>query len=198
VLLEEADFSGARKMYEQALAIRKSGGDQLTIAETQLGLAGLSLEEAHSPAEQEASARQVIEAFQKQRARDDEIQAWCILARAMLAQGKAAAAADAIGHAQSLAGKSQNPETCWRTAIAAARINSTGSAARKELDAVVAKSRVLGYRGVELDARLALAEIEMKAGQTAAGRAHLAAIEADAKAKGYSLIARKASSLAHG
>ncbi len=198
VLLEEADFSGARKMYEQALAIRKSGGDQLTIAETQLALADLSLEEAHSPAEQEAATHQVIEVFQKQKARDDEIQAWCILARAMLAQGKAAAAADAIGHARSLAGKSQAPETRWRTAIAAARINSTGPAARKELDAVVAKSRELGYRGVELDARLALAEIEIKAGQTAAGRAHLAAIEADAKAKGYNLIARKASSLAHG
>jgi ATP/maltotriose-dependent transcriptional regulator MalT len=140
----------------------------------------------------------VIEVLQKQKARDDEIQAWCILARAMLAQGKAAAAADAIGHARALAGKSQDPEIRWRTAIAEARINSTGPAARKELDAVVAKSRELGYRGVELDARLALAEIEMKAGQTAAGRAHLAAIEADAKAKGYNLIARKASSLAHG
>jgi tetratricopeptide (TPR) repeat protein len=198
VLLEEADFSGARKMYEQALAIRKSGGDQLTIAETQLGLAGLSLEEAHSPAGQEASARQVIEVFQKQKARDDEIQAWCILARALLAEGKAAAAADAIEHARSLAGKSQAPETRWRTAIAAARVNSTSTAARKELDAAVAKSRELGYRGVELDARLALAEIEIKAGQTAAGRAHLSAIEADAKSKGYHLIARKASSLAHG
>jgi DNA-binding winged helix-turn-helix (wHTH) protein/tetratricopeptide (TPR) repeat protein len=198
LLVVEADFSGARKMYEQALAIRKSGGDQLTIAETQLGLTGLSLEEAHSPAEQEASARQVIEVFQKQKARDDEIQAWCILARALLAQGKAPAAADAIEHARSLAGKSQAPETRWRTAIAAARVNSTGPAVRKELDAVLAKSRELGYRGVELDARLALAEIEMKAGQTAAGRAHLAAIEADAKSKGYNLIARKASSLAHG
>ena len=41
-------------------------------------------------------------------------------------------------------------------------------------------------------ARLALAEIEMKAGQTAKGRAHLAAIEADAKATGYLLVARKA------
>jgi hypothetical protein len=50
----------------------------------------------------------------------------------------------------------------------------------------------MGYQGVELDARLAVAEIEMKAGQTAAGRALLAAIEADAKAKGYNLIARKA------
>jgi hypothetical protein len=32
----------------------------------------------------------------------------------------------------------------------------------------------------------------MKAQQTAAGRVHLAAIETDAKSKGYNLIARKA------
>ena len=199
VLLEEADFSGARKMYEQALAIRKSGGDQLTIAETQLGLAELSLEEGHPPAEQEAAMRPVIEVLQRQKARDDEIQAWCILARAMLAQDKAAAAADAMEHARALAGKSQNPEVRWRTGIAAARLYVAGKdnaasrmAAQKELKAIVAKSRELGYRGIELDARLALAEIEIKEGQTAAGRAHLAAIESDAKAKGYQLIARNA------
>jgi tetratricopeptide (TPR) repeat protein len=192
VLLEEADFSGARKIYEQALAIRKSGGDQLTMAETQLGLAEVSLEEAQAPAEQEAAARQVIEVFQKQRARDDEIQAWCILARAMLAQDKTAAASDAIEHARSLAGKSQNPEVRWRTAIVAAQVNPIGIASRKELNAVIQKSRELGYRGIELNARLALAEMEVKEGQTAAGRAHLAAIEADAKAKGYNLVAHKA------
>jgi tetratricopeptide (TPR) repeat protein len=201
LLLEEADFSGARRMYEHALAIRTSAGDQLTIAETQLGLAELSLEEARSPAEQEAATRQVIEVLQKQKARDDEIAAWCILARALFAQDKVAAASDAIEHARSLAGKSQNPEIRWRTAIAAARVSPAGTdlahtasrmAARKELDAVAAKSRELGYRGIELDARLALAEIEMKEGQTAAGRAHLAAIQAEAKAKAYNLVARKA------
>jgi hypothetical protein len=60
------------------------------------------------------------------------------------------------------------------------------------LAVVIAKSRDLGYRIVELDARLTLAEIEMKAGQTTEGDANLAAIEADAKAKGYLLVARKA------
>jgi eukaryotic-like serine/threonine-protein kinase len=193
LLLEEADFSGARKMYEQAMAIRKSGGDQLTIAETQLGLAELSIEEGQPPMGQEASMRQVIEVFQKQKARDDEIQAWCVLARAMLAQDKAGPASDAIEHARSLAGKSQNPEVRWRTAIAAARLDKSASrTVQKELNAVVAKSRELGYQGIELDARLALAEIEMKEGQTAAGRAHLAAIQSDAKAKGYDLVTRKA------
>ncbi len=201
LLVDEADFSGARKMYEQALAIRNSAGDQLTIAETELGLAELSLEEARSPKEQEASLRQAIEVFQKQKAGDDEIQAWYILARAMLAQDRAAAAADAMEHARSLAGKSQNREVRWRTAIAAARLRLDGKdharpasrmAAQEELNAIVQKSRELGYQGIELDARLALAEIEMKEGQTAAGRAHLAAVESDAKAKGYQLVTRKA------
>src|SRR5580658_5721799 len=201
VLLEEADFPGARGMYEQALAIRTSAGDQLTMAQVQLALADLSLEEAHSPAEQEVAVRRVIEVFQKQKARDDEIQAWCILARAMLAQDKAAAASDAIEHARALAGKSQNPEIRWRTAIAAAHLYVAGKdnartastmAVQKELNAVVARSREQGYRGIELDARLTLAEIEMKEGQTAAGRAHLATVESESKANGYRLVTRKA------
>jgi hypothetical protein len=60
------------------------------------------------------------------------------------------------------------------------------------LNAIIPKSRELGYRGIELDARLALAEIEMKEGETAAARAHLSAIESDAKARGYYLLTRKA------
>jgi DNA-binding winged helix-turn-helix (wHTH) protein/Tfp pilus assembly protein PilF/TolB-like protein len=201
LLLEEADFSGARKMYQQALAIRNAADAKLSIAETQLELGDLSLEEARSPTEQEATIRQALEVFQKQKARDDETQAWCVLARALLAEGKAAAAAEAMQHARSLAAKSQNPEIRWRTAITAARINTAGkdaahsaagSATRKELAAIITKSRELGYQGIELDARLALAEIEMKAGQVTAARAHLAAIEADAKGKGYNLVARKA------
>jgi eukaryotic-like serine/threonine-protein kinase len=201
LLLQEADFSGSRKMYEQSLAWRTSAGEKLTIAETQLSLAELSLEEARSPADQEAVVRQALEVFQTQKARDDETLGWCILARALLAGGKPATAKEAMQHAGSLAAKSQNPEVRWRTAIAAARvataeksIGHSDAGMQKELATVIMKSRELGYFGIELDARLALAEIEMKSGQTAAGRAHLATIEADAKAKSYNLIARKAAS----
>jgi DNA-binding winged helix-turn-helix (wHTH) protein/tetratricopeptide (TPR) repeat protein/TolB-like protein len=116
----QGNLTGAKQALEESLAIQQKNGNrnasayeksawsssrypkwyrtQLTIAQTQLELAELSLEEGHPPAEQEGATRQVIEVLQKQKARDDEIQAWCILARAMLAQGKAAAAADAIGH----------------------------------------------------------------------------------------------------
>jgi DNA-binding winged helix-turn-helix (wHTH) protein/tetratricopeptide (TPR) repeat protein/TolB-like protein len=202
LLLQEGDFLGARKMYDQALKIQTTAGDKLSIAETHLGLADLSLEEPRSPAEQEVAVRQALEVFQKQKARDNETNSWCILARALIAQGKAAEAKDAMQHARSLAVKSQNPEIRWRTAITAARIETTekgvahsgvGTAASKELTAIIAKSQELGYMGIQLDARLALAEIELKEGQTAVARAHLAAIEADAKAKGYLLVARKAS-----
>jgi predicted secreted protein len=119
----------------------------------------------------------------------------------LLAEGNAPVAREAMKQARTLAAKSQNPEVRWRTAISSASIEAAekdashtaaGIAARKELAAVIAKSRAQGYRVVELDARLELAEIEMKAGQTAEGRAHLTAIEADAKAKGYLLVARKA------
>ena len=200
VLLEQADFAASRKMYEQALAIRTTAGDPLAIAETQLALADLSLEEARSPAEQEVVVRQALEVFQTQKVRDDETQAWCVLARALLAESKPAAAKEAMQHARSLAAKSQNPEIHWQTAITEAYIetaekdvghSAAGNATRKELAAVIARSRELGYMGIELEARLALAEMEMKTGQTTAGRAHLTAIETDAKAKGYNLIARK-------
>ncbi len=201
LLVVEADFSGAREMYEQALATRTAAGEKLTIAETQVALADLSLEEARSPAEQEAAVRQALDIFRTQKVRDDETGAWCVLARALLAEGKTADAKDAVQHARSLAAKSQNPEIRWRAAITAARVETAGKnlarsavveAARNELSTIIAKSRELGYVGIELDARLALGEIEMKAGQTTAGRAHLATLETDAKAKGYNLIARKA------
>jgi hypothetical protein len=103
-------------------------------------------------------------------------------------------------HARSLVAKGQNPEIHWRTAITEAHSetaekdvghSAAGNATRKELAAVIAKSRELGYMGIELDARRALAEIEIKTGQTTAGRAHLTAIETAAKAKGYNLIARR-------
>ncbi len=201
LLLQEADFSGSRKMYERALALRTSSGEKLAIAETQLAIADLSLEEGRSPAEQEATVRQTLEVFQGQKMRDDEIGAWCSLARTLLAESKAAAAKDAMQHARSLAAKSQDPEIRWQTAITAARIetaekdlaHSTAAAATsKELATIITKSRELGYAGIELAARLALAEIEMKSGQTTTGRAHMTAVEADAKAKGYLLLSRKA------
>ncbi len=204
VLMLEGDFSGARKNYERVLSSRTSSGEKLAVAEIQSALADLSLEEGRSPVEQEAAIRQVIAVFRHQQAHDDEAQGWCMLARALLAEGRDAAAKDAVQHAQGLGAKSQNPDVRWRTSITASRIATTnersahsraGLAARKELALIIAESHRRGYGIVELDARFALAEIEIKAGQTVQGRSRLAAIQEEGKAKGYNLLVRKAAAV---
>jgi len=57
-------------------------------------------------------------------------------------------------------------------------------AAQKSLEATVAEAREKRFLGRQFEACLALGEIEMNSGQTAAARARLAQLEKDAKAKG--------------
>ena len=46
--------------------------------------------------------------------------------------------------------------------------------------------------GIQLEARLAMGEVEMKSGMRTAGRARLAALQRDATTEGFLLLARKA------
>ncbi|MGH9801830.1 MAG: tetratricopeptide repeat protein, partial [Blastocatellia bacterium] len=55
------------------------------------------------------------------------------------------------------------------------------------------QSNLAGFVSCQFEARLALGEIEIQAGQVAAGRAHLTALAAEARTKGFGLIARRAS-----
>jgi hypothetical protein len=66
------------------------------------------------------------------------------------------------------------------------------AAARESLKATLAEAKKYGFIRNELEARLALGEIEMTSGQAVAGLARLEAVEKDAAAKGFGLIARKA------
>jgi hypothetical protein len=64
--------------------------------------------------------------------------------------------------------------------------------AKAMLERAVEDARHDGLTGRRLEATLALAEAEMQSGEAPAGRARLAALRAEAAAKGYSVIARKA------
>jgi hypothetical protein len=70
--------------------------------------------------------------------------------------------------------------------------------AMAQLASLVSSARKSGYVGEELEARLARAEIEMKAGKAASARYHLTVIEKEARAKGFGLVAQKANSLHSG
>jgi hypothetical protein len=165
-----------------------------------MNLAELGIEQGRSPSEQEPAIQQTIEVFEKEKARDDEIQAWCILSRYFVAEDKTAEARESAQRARGLAAKSQNPYIRWMAAIAAARIetaardshSTTAAVAFKELNLVITQAHKLGYKGTELEARLALGELEIKTGRAEVGRQQMAAVEKEATAAGFALIAHKA------
>jgi hypothetical protein len=81
------------------------------------------------------------------------------------------------------------------TLITAARTHAaTGKAAdaSKSLASVLAESSHLSCGRCEFEARLALAEIEMKQGKKVAAHEHFAGLEKDATSKGFLLIAHEA------
>ena len=76
-------------------------------------------------------------------------------------------------------GKSSNP--------------GAASEAAKLLQASVDEAHRCGYAGYEFRLRLVLGEIEMKYGSPAAGASELGRLVQDARAKGFDLVAHRAS-----
>jgi hypothetical protein len=79
--------------------------------------------------------------------------------------------------------------------ISAAKVRAANGAyaeAVKNLEAAIVDATKLGYIGYQFDARLALGELEIKSGNSAAARASLSALEKEARDKGYLSIARQA------
>jgi tetratricopeptide (TPR) repeat protein len=194
VYLLKGDLAEARKQCLDSLKIREEIGEKASAAESRVALAELEMEEGQ-PREAEMSARGAIEEFRTEKLADDEFLAQAVLVRALLAQDKTAEAEKELDRSASLAAKSQNAEARLKFRIAAARVRAAtprNADARKDLEGVLAEATQLGLSQYQFEARLALGEIEMKSGKTPAGRARLEALEKDATAKGFLLVARKA------
>lgn len=199
VLLAEADFAGARQALDQSLAIRKQGEDKILLAETQMELALLSLEEGLAPSDVEAAARQAVESFNGGRARDDESLAWALLARTLFAQKKFEEAKEAASQAMLLSAKSrfqfraENAITAIRTQALGRSISSPAvrSHALAQLTSVLSEAKRRGYFGLELQVRLLVCELEAK-DNPALASLHRKALEGEARSRGFELVARKA------
>jgi ATP/maltotriose-dependent transcriptional regulator MalT len=129
---------------------------------------------------------------------DLEAQSDALLAKVLLQQGKIKDAQDAADRAVVLAQKLDRTSR-FEAAIAAARVDMGAgkfAEAKNKLAPVLAQATEKGYLLYVFDARLALGEVALKSRQTGAARAQLAALEKDARAKGFLLTARKAAALA--
>jgi hypothetical protein len=75
-------------------------------------------------------------------------------------------------------------------------VNGRGVEALRDLAATLAEATELGLFAVQLEARLALGEVELAVGQGDGGRARLHSLAQEASAKGFGLMARRAAATA--
>jgi tetratricopeptide (TPR) repeat protein/tRNA A-37 threonylcarbamoyl transferase component Bud32 len=197
VLAARGDLIGAQKKHEEALAIKNQLGEKGASEEIRVALAELAIEGGH-PASAEAPAREAAEEFRQERATDSEVSAHIVLARSLLEQGKYPAAQEAIDRAKALLNKSENLDAHLSFRITAARVRQASGRpsdrleAAKSLEAVLDEAKKTGFLGYELEAGLALGEIELQSGNIAQARRRLEALERQAAAQGFGLIVRKA------
>jgi tetratricopeptide (TPR) repeat protein len=200
VLYAEGNLPEARKKDEEALAMLVQLGEELFMPEARVALARVAIEEGR-PAEAEATARQAAQTFSKHKASDYEAVAQSVVADALLAQGKLGEARQAAARATALSRRSQSQRVRLAVAIVSARVQAASgaagdtAAALRSLRAVRAEAEKADRRGLSLEAELALGEVELRAGQSAAGRARLEALEREATARGFRLVAGKAAAL---
>jgi tetratricopeptide (TPR) repeat protein len=196
LFFKEGQFSEARKTFEESLAVGYELGNKDDIGQARLWLARLSLAE-NRPAEAETQARQAEDQFR----RPDKTRALVVLAQALARQGKLREARDMVKGRVLPAMKHDPPYSYGDrlfVMIIAGRVLAAGgnnTAGAKYLESALADASRLGYLGYQLEARLALGEIAMKAGRLTEGHAALKALEGDAAAKGFGSIVNEAASI---
>jgi DNA-binding winged helix-turn-helix (wHTH) protein/tetratricopeptide (TPR) repeat protein len=194
VLFDRGDLAAARKSYEQALALRQEIGEKESAAQSQVSLALVSIA-AGNPAAAETALRQCLEQFHAEHQSDDELSASMALVSALLAQQKSNEAQQELERGKSLAGTSQDRFLRLQFALAAARTllaSGTFKAAAAPLEQLLRGARQSGYFGLELETRLALAQLAKRSGNARSAETQFASVQAAATAKGFGRIAREA------
>jgi serine/threonine protein kinase len=199
VLLARGDLAGARARCEESLAIGTELGERDTVAISRVHLAQVWIEEGRA-SEAEKPLREAVEELRASGRPDGEVAGAMSLARALLAQGRWAEAESAIGRAAALLERHLDRGNCYSAAVLEARIQAALgwpdrlAWAVESLNATLAKASQAGFVLPQLEARLALAQLELEFGQIAAGRKRLQELEKEAAARGFGLIASKAGS----
>ena len=118
----------------------------------------------------------------------------------LLAQGKSDEAKAVIDSSSYLAAKAQNRGVAIRFATASARVAASSGKlgeARSNLEAALTEATKAGFVSYQFETRLAMYEIEMRSDKSGQARQHLEDLAHLASAKGFGLIARRASTAAN-
>jgi hypothetical protein len=134
--------------------------------------------------------------FRKEGLGDDEVIADGLLAKVLLSQGKVAEAQKEIAASHDLLAKSQDFSVRLRAPVAEAQVLAAGGKrddAIRVLDETIGTAKKSGYLGYQLEAQLALGELQGEMPGTRAQALRLLAdVGKQAQVKGFRLIANKA------
>jgi serine/threonine protein kinase/tetratricopeptide (TPR) repeat protein len=181
VALAQDRLAEARTLVAESISLRQQLGETITLAQSKLVLAE-ALREQGRAAEAENTAREAAAAFRAAQAPALEAEALLTVAAAQLDRDIGARAP--LDAAATLLRESRDARLSIRREILLARVhlaNGRQSDAFTILERSVEQARGLGLVGVEMEARLAMAQ---------GGRA--AALGAEARKAGFLLIGRKA------
>jgi serine/threonine protein kinase/tetratricopeptide (TPR) repeat protein len=191
---QRADSAGARTFYDQALALRQQLAAKGQIAEAQMALAELAGDAGQSATE-ESLARQAAHEFQVERESDFELHTQGLLVESLLQQNALDRAGDALHAGLALYERSRDvtvrlPFQIQNAYATAARGGVTR--ARQLAHSVRLDAEKWGLVRIALEAELAECTIRLRQLDSAAIRAELTSVGNAARAKGFTLIARKA------
>ncbi|HZH16935.1 MAG TPA: protein kinase [Archangium sp.] len=199
LLMDLGQLAQARHQLERALALRRARGLGGFVAETELGLACLSLEEG-KPKEALAVAESALAAYASLKSLDGEGLSNAVKARALMALGKAVAAREALERARALAGGSED-------VFIAAEVQLTGAAllrrdggpsereeAARQLQALAKRAAHGGMKRVALEARILRVELNPEA-KAATVRKELLSMRQEANRLGYRALLQRANAL---
>ncbi|MEA2605081.1 MAG: eukaryotic-like serine/threonine-protein kinase [Acidobacteriota bacterium] len=194
VLLRQGLPAEAERLFTQSLAVFRELKDKASEADNDLDLANAALDTGDAQrAEQRAGEARAL--FRQAGNPERESEALTLVALCRLAAGRPQEAQEAIQGAAPVARRTENPRFRLLFAITEARVlAATGhpQEALRSLREAVRKAPEAGSFPLELEARLALGEVEILAGDPKAGRSRLAAVERDAGRQGFRILARKA------
>jgi len=197
VLAEQDDPGAARQALERAMERFVELGQPASRAATQAILARVVLDQG-AVVEAEALALDARSGLAGQKARSVEAVIEAVLAAAAAAQGRRDEAIAAVERSARLLAASGDPVERLDVGILCARSRAaTGGTAEAvaALEAAMAEARRLGLVAVEMEARLARAEVGALDPAARPDAAARAALVADAERRGFARIARRAAAL---
>ena len=175
VFRQQAEADKAYRAYLDSLSVQEQLGSKSDGAETRLALAELDCDSGKG-AEAEQFNRAAVEAFRADAYADQEIFAQSVVSRSLLQQGKVEDARAAIAEAVRLSEKSRDVTVRIPVTLDHAKIMAAGKKlveAGKTAQPALTQARNLDLFRLQLEASLALGQIEMQTKNHAAGRSRL-------------------------